>query len=201
MKNKHTSTSRMRKYSHSAAIRLVAVMALSFFAGLMPAWGQAHSQKPGPREQAAQTLFDQGVAAAEQENPKTALNAFEQVAQQYGKGDPPAIRLLVAKALLNKGAILGEQGDPKGAITNYERVDRRFGKDDEPAIRGVIASALVSKAEAQYKLGNTKASIATYEQVHQRFGTDKDSFVQQLVGLTRWRTAEILASDNTVVSP
>jgi outer membrane protein assembly factor BamD (BamD/ComL family) len=202
MKTAHTSTSKIRKHGRNAAVRLVAVMALTFFAGSTTAYGQSqdnHGQK-SPRERTAQTLFNQAVTAADQEDTKTALAAFEQVAQQYGKGDPPTVRVLVAKALINKGGILNEQGDTKAAINTYDRVDRRFGKDENPVIRGVLASALASKAEALYKQGNTKASIATYEQLRQRFGKDTDRLVQQLVGLTQWRTAEILARD-TVGSP
>jgi tetratricopeptide (TPR) repeat protein len=196
MKTEHTSI--FRNYSNSTAIRLIFVAALALFtasptACAQPQSGNSQKSASPPREQAIQTLFEQGQAAADQEDLKTALATFEQVAQQFGKGDPPAVRVLVAKALLNKGGILSEQGDTKAAIITYERIDRRFGKDEYPAIRGVIASALASKAEALYKQGNTKASIATYEQLRQRFSKDKDVLVQQLVGLTQWRTAEILA--------
>ncbi|MDR3213682.1 MAG: tetratricopeptide repeat protein [Azoarcus sp.] len=182
-----------------AAARLVTAVALSLVTGLTPVHAQKRSVHD-TREQATQALFDQGVAAANQNDDKTALTIYEQVAQRYGKGSPPAMRTLAAKALLNKGGILGEQGDAKGAIATYQRLDLRFGQDKDQAIREVVASALVSKAEASYKQGDAKAAVATYEQIEKRFAKDGSSFIRQLVAITKWRTAEILADSAALSS-
>ncbi|MDR1228421.1 MAG: tetratricopeptide repeat protein [Azoarcus sp.] len=198
-----------RAFSRNTAVKIVAAAALSLIAGLAPVHAQKRSQHAGHQEQAsaraaariqaARTLFDRGVAAANKDNEKAALAAYEQIAQQYNKNDPPAIRVLFAKALLNKGAILGEQGNIKEAIATYQKLDQRLGQDKDPAVREVVASALVSKAEAFYKQGNHKTAIATYSQLGKRFANDNSAFIKHLIAITKWRTAEILA-DSTALS-
>lgn len=153
---------------------------------------------PRTREQAARTLFDEGVAAGARGDSEAALAAFEQLAQRFGRGDTPAVRTLIARALFNKGNIFGEQGDDKKAIATYERIERRFGNDEAPATRGVVASALIAKAETLYEQGNTEAAITVYERIGQRFGGDDDHFIRNLVGITRWRAAEILVNSETL---
>ncbi|MDR2093522.1 MAG: tetratricopeptide repeat protein [Azoarcus sp.] len=196
-------------FGRNTAVKIVAAVVLSLIVGMTPVHAQKraqsthHQEHANPRAaariQAAQTLFNRGVDAANKDKEKAALAAYDQIAQQYNKNDPPTIRVLLAKALLNKGTLLGERGSFKEAIATYQKLDQRLGQDKNPAVREVIASALVSKAEAFYKQGDYKTAVATYNQLGKRFAKDHSAFIKHLIAITKWRTAEILA-DTTALS-
>jgi len=151
----------------------------------------AREKTAAAREKAARALFDQAAEAHKLGNTEVALARYERLAQRYGPRDTTAVRVFVAWALLNKGGILSEQGKLADAIYTYDRVDRRFGEEREMAMREQVASALAAKTEALYKQGNVKKARATLDQLVRRYGDDGSSFIDQLITLTKWRTAEI----------
>ena len=173
--------------------------------GILPALGHAqHRQSSRPdtlsaRESAAQVLFNQ-ARTAERRNPDKALAIYEQIAQKFGKNDPPFLRLLAVKALFKKAEILLGKDNTKDAILTFERLESRFGQDKELPVREILASALVSKAEPFYKQGNAEKALATYVQLDRKFNQDESDFIRQLVDITKWRSAEIRSGGNMALS-
>lgn len=172
----------------------------------IPALGHAqHRQGAQPdtlsaRESAAQVLFNQ-ARAAERRSPDRALATYEQIAQKYGRNDPPFLRLLAVKALFRKAEILlAKDNNTKDAILTFDRIENRFGQDKELPVRELLASALVSKAETFYKQGNTEKALATYVQLDRKFNQDESGFIRQLVDITKWRSAEIRSGGNMALS-
>jgi len=193
-----------------AVFHLALGAALSLVVAMTPAQAQhSHAVPPiaqardnpgaiSAQEKAVRKLFEQAVATAGQGKKAAAIARYERIAQQYGSSALAPVRVLVARALLNKGGLLSERNDISGAIYTYARINRRFGNDKNPALREQVASALAAKAEAHYKQGDRPKTLAAYEQLGKKYRSDDNDFIKQLISLTKWRTAEILAEHATL---
>ncbi len=144
-------------------------------------WRASINVKDATKKQAAQSLYNTGVALGELNRSEEAIAVYDEVEQCFGEATEPALREWVAKALVNKGITLGQLNRCEEEIAMYDAMMKRFEEASEPALREQVATALVNKGVALEELNRSKEAIATYNEVLKRFGVASESALRGLV--------------------
>ena len=163
---------------------------------------------PGPDQQAAQELFNRGVALARAGQAEEAFRVYDELLSRFV--EKTEVQEEVAWALLNMGLTLGSVGRTNDEIAVYDELLRRFGsavvrpelsglarpdwlkgEQDPSSVSqeratqlGPVAWALFNKGVALGILGRTQEALASYNELLHRFGPPTQSKKTQVGGLT-----------------
>ena len=110
-----------------------------------------HRGRGGPalREQVAKAMLNRGITLGQLDRPREALDAYQQVIDDYRDDPSPALREQVAKAMLNRGITLGQLDRPREALDAYQQVIDDY--RDNPVLREQVELA----TDALYELRGT----------------------------------------------
>ena len=162
----------------------------------------------GADQQAAQALFERGVALARAGEAEEAFRAYDELLTRFV--EKTDVQVQVAWALLNMGLTLGSEGRTSDEIAVYEELLRRFGSavarpqltglarpdwlkgerapsqvsQERATQHGPVAWALFNKGVALGIVGRTQEALASYDELLHRFGPATQSRGTKEGGLT-----------------
>ena len=108
---------------------------------------------------------------------------YDEIDENFGHSDQPALQEQVAMALLNKGVTLRTMERPNDAIAAYDDLLARFGSSNQPALQELVAKALINKGNALGATDRPDDEIAAYDDLLARFGASNQPALQKQVAM------------------
>lgn len=124
-------------------------------------------------EQAAQSLFNKGVALGKLGRSEDEVAVYEQVVERFGGAKEIELRERVAKSLVTKGVALVELGRSEDALAVFDHVLERFGGAKESVLREQVGKAYLGRGWSSYLIKDDQTFLADTEQALERLPQDE----------------------------
>lgn len=144
-------------------------------------WKSAAKAQDAIPENAAQALYNAGVASGLLERDEEAIAVYDDVISLVGVTSEIILSKLIARTLFNKGAAQGRLERSKEAIESYRKVVKDFGDRREIALRDVVAGALINIGIELDKSGDCEEALEMYNEVLKRLDKTNEPVLREQV--------------------